>query len=57
MCKGCEDLINYRAQNNLTSEDSVYQAYAKQYAIDNDVYEDIETVAASGKIVTAVGWI
>lgn len=40
-----EDLINYRAQNNLTSEDSVYQAYAKQYAINNDVYEDIETVA------------
>lgn len=43
--KMSEDLINYRAQNNLTSEDSVYQAYAKQYAIDNDVYEDIETVA------------
>lgn len=40
-----EDLINYRAENSLTSEDSVYQAYAKQYAIDNDVYEDIATVA------------
>ena len=40
-----EDLINYRAENNLTSEDSAYLAYAQQYAIENDVYEDIETVA------------
>ncbi|MEO9482568.1 MAG: dipeptidase [Ekhidna sp.] len=40
-----EDLINYRAENDLTSDDSVYTAYASQYAIDNDVFEDIQKVA------------
>jgi len=40
-----EDLTNYRAENSLSPEDSVYMEYAKQYAIDNDVYEDIEKVA------------
>lgn len=40
-----EDLTNYRAENGLTSEDAAYQAYAKQYAIDVDIYEDIQTVA------------
>ncbi|WP_424962348.1 dipeptidase [Ekhidna sp.] len=40
-----EDLTNYRAENNLSPEDSVYQAYAKQYALDNDVYEDVQKVA------------
>ena len=40
-----EDLTNYRAENQLTTEDSAYVAYAKQYAIDNDVYEDIKKVA------------
>ncbi|GAB4232806.1 MAG: dipeptidase [Ekhidna sp.] len=40
-----EDLINYRTDNGLSSEDSAYVAYAQQYAIDNDVYEDIEKVA------------
>ncbi len=40
-----EDLTNWRTENNLTSDDSTYIAYAKQYAIDNDVYEDIQTVA------------
>lgn len=40
-----EDLLNYRTENGLDAEDSTYIAYAKQYAIDNDVYEDIETVA------------
>lgn len=40
-----EDLTNYRAENEFTSDDSTYIAYAKQYAIDNDVYEDIQTVA------------
>ena len=40
-----EDLTNYRAENDLASDDSVYLAYAKQYAIDNEAYEDIETVA------------
>lgn len=40
-----EDLTNYRAENSLSSEDSLYKAYAKQYALDNDVYEDVEKVA------------
>ncbi len=43
--KMTEDLINYRVDNNLSVDDSIYIAYSKQYAIDNDVYEDIETVA------------
>ncbi|MEO9872848.1 dipeptidase [Ekhidna sp.] len=40
-----EDLTNYRAENGLSSDDSVYTAYANQYAIDNDVYEDVQKVA------------
>jgi membrane dipeptidase len=40
-----EDLTNYRVENELSTSDSTYQAYAKQYALENDVYEDIETVA------------
>lgn len=40
-----EDLTNYRAENELSSDDSVYTAYANQYAIDNDVYEDVQKVA------------
>jgi membrane dipeptidase len=40
-----EHLTNYRAENNLSSEDSIYIAYTKQYAIDNDVYEDVKKVA------------
>ncbi|WP_425393014.1 dipeptidase [Ekhidna sp.] len=40
-----EDLTNYRAENSLSPEDSIYKAYAKQYAMDNDVYEDVEKVA------------
>lgn len=40
-----EDLTNYRAENDLASDDSVYTAYANQYAIDNDVYEDVQKVA------------
>ena len=43
--KMIEDLTNYRVENNLSVDDSVYLTYAKQYAIDHDVYEDIETVA------------
>ena len=43
--KMTEDLTNYRAENELSADDSAYLAYAKQYAIDNDVYEDIQTVA------------
>ncbi len=40
-----EDLTNWRTENGFTTADSAYKAYAKQYAIDNDVYEDIQTVA------------
>ena len=40
-----EDLINWRVGNGLTTEDSAYIAYKNQYAIDNDVFEDIKTVA------------
>lgn len=40
-----EDLTNYMAENSLSSEDSIYKAYAKQYALDNDVYEDVQKVA------------
>lgn len=40
-----EDLTNYRAENSLAPEDSIYQAYAEQYATDNDVYEDVQKVA------------
>ncbi len=43
--KMSEDLINYRASNNLTSEDSAYIAYAKKYADENNVFADIEIVA------------
>ncbi len=38
-------LTNYRAENNLSSEDEEYKTYAQQYAIDNDVYEDVQKVA------------
>ncbi len=40
-----EDLTNWRTENDLTTDDEAYKEYARQYAIDNDVYEDIETVA------------
>ncbi|WP_436517916.1 dipeptidase [Ekhidna sp. To15] len=40
-----EDLTNYRAENSLAADDSVYTAYANQYALDNDVYEDVQKVA------------
>lgn len=40
-----EDLTNWAAENGLSQEDSAFTAYAKQYAIDNDVYSDISTVA------------
>ncbi|MEP5613620.1 MAG: membrane dipeptidase [Cyclobacteriaceae bacterium] len=43
--KMTEDLTNYRVENDLTTDDSVYIAYAKQYALDVDIYEDIKTVA------------
>ncbi len=40
-----EDLTNYLAENDLSSDDSTYTAYANQYAIENDVYEDVQKVA------------
>lgn len=40
-----EALTNWRTENNLTTEDSLYLAYAKKYATEHDVYEDIQTVA------------
>lgn len=40
-----EHLTNWRTENGVSEDDSLYTAYAKQYALDNDVYEDIETVA------------
>ena len=43
--KMSEDLTNYRAENDLTSEDSAYIAYAEKYALENNVFEDITTVA------------
>lgn len=43
--KMSEDLTNYRATNGLTTEDTAYIAYAAQYAQENNVYEDITTVA------------
>lgn len=43
--KMSEDLINYRTDNNLTSEDSAYVAYAKKYADENNVFADIQIVA------------
>ena len=40
-----EDLINFRIDNHLNEKDSAYIKYAKQYALKNNVYEDIKTVA------------
>ena len=40
-----EDLLNWRTENDLTTEDSAYTAYQKQYAEENDVFEDIQKVA------------
>lgn len=38
-------MTNYRAENQLSSSDSTYKVYAKQYAIANEVYEDVKMVA------------
>jgi membrane dipeptidase len=37
-------LTNYRAENQLNGDDPAYQAYAKQYALDAGVFEDVEMV-------------
>jgi len=39
-----EDLINYRTQMQLTESDTAYQTYAKNYAIQNGLFEDVEKV-------------
>lgn len=39
-----EDLTNYAAENNLTREDSAFRVYAKEYAQNAGVFEDVETV-------------
>lgn len=39
-----EHLTNYRADNNLSSDDSTYQVYARKYATEQGVYEDVQTV-------------
>jgi membrane dipeptidase len=39
-----EHLTNYKAENNLTNEDSAYQAYSKQYALELGVFEDVNKV-------------
>jgi membrane dipeptidase len=39
-----EHLINYRAENGVTNNDSTYQVYAKQYALDAGVFEDVNKV-------------
>jgi len=38
-------MTNYRAETGLSRKDSAYQAYAKQYAQDHDVYADVKIVA------------
>ncbi len=40
-----EHLINYRAENNLTSEDSTYKAYEEKYVKENNMFEDVQKVA------------
>lgn len=40
-----EHLTNYRAEQGLSRSDSAYEAYAKKYANENDVYEDVKMVA------------
>jgi len=39
-----EHLTNYRADNHLSSDDSTYQVYARKYATEQGVYEDVQTV-------------
>lgn len=40
-----EDLTNYRAETGLSRSDSAYEAYAKKYAEEHDVYADVKMVA------------
>lgn len=38
-------MMNYRAETGLKRSDSAYQAFAKKYALENDVYADVQIVA------------
>ncbi|MEQ8472771.1 MAG: dipeptidase [Marinoscillum sp.] len=38
-------MTNYRAETGLSRKDSAYEAYAKKYAMDNDVFADVQIVA------------
>jgi membrane dipeptidase len=40
-----EHLKNYRIEKGLKENDPVYEEYARTYAIDNGVFEDVKTVA------------
>lgn len=40
-----EHMTNYAAENNLSQSDSVYKAYAKKYAEEHNVYEDVKMAA------------
>ena len=40
-----EHLVNYRTENELAPEDSIYKAYAEAYMKDNKQFEDVEKVA------------
>ena len=40
-----EHLTNWRIENEVSEKDSAYIGYARQYALENDAYEDVATVA------------
>jgi len=52
-----EHMTNWAAEKGLNSRDSAYQAYAKQYALEIDVYEDVQTVADHIDHVVAIAGI
>ena len=43
--KMSEDLINWRTENGLSTEDSAYIAYKNEYAENNNVFADVQIVA------------
>lgn len=40
-----EDMLNYKAENNLAESDSAYKAYAIKYADEHEVFADVQIVA------------
>lgn len=40
-----EHLVNYRTENSLSPDDSVYKVYAESYMKENKQFEDVEKVA------------